>query len=171
MASKLFQKPQELALLAVKAVLFVFILASPFVSFKSMMFLNTPFVKILMLVTIVIVCFYDFQLTLIATIAFMILVINMNTNILMKASDAKVDTFTVHQDASLSPLEQQFAEPTKIPGHIDQTQNIVCTNENKNDLNEDLIHHYIDDKIKPYDVYIQMMTSKDNLAKAQGSFL
>jgi hypothetical protein len=159
---------QDVVLLVVKAALFVFILASPFIDFKSFMFLNHTFVKIFLLVAIVIACFFDFQLALIATIAFMILIIHMNTNILMKTTETKIDTFANH---TLSVLDQQFGQPTKIPDHIDQAQNIVCTNNQKNDMNEDLISHFIDDKIKPYDVYIQMMTSKDQLEKVQGALI
>jgi hypothetical protein len=68
-------------------------------------------------------------------------------------------------------LDQQFQAPVQIPKDIDQTQNIVCQNNRKNDINGDLITHYIDDKIKPYEVFIKMMTSDNALEKAQGDHL
>lgn len=168
MAASKSQASQDVVLMIVKVALFVFILASPFVDFKSFMFLNNTFVKIFLLVAIVLACFVDFQLALIATIAFMILIIHMNTNILMQTGKNTVDKFENKPD---SLLDEQFGTPSKIPDHIDQTQNIVCTNNQKNDMNEDLIGHYIDDKIKPYDVFIQMLTSKEQLSKVQGALI
>ncbi len=80
-----------------------------------------------------------------------------------------VDTF---ENATISsPLDAQFQAPLQISKDIDQTQNIVCQNNNKNDINNDLITHYIDDKIKPYEVFIKMMTSDNALEKAQGDHM
>ena len=149
----------------IKIILFVFIAISPVLNFKSLLFLNNTFVKILLLTCIIILCFIDFQLGLIATIAFLILIINLNNNILM-SSQRKVDSFI---DGENSLLDKQFEKPVSIPVDIDTTQNIVCVNNKKNDINNDLMNIYVDEKIKPYDVFIQMMTNDVALQKAQGT--
>lgn len=154
-------------LLIIKFALFVFIILSPVVNFKFLQVLNNIVIKIILLTVIIGMCFVDFQLALIATIAFLILIINLNNNILQMSSK-QVDTFN---NGGASLLDQQFQAPVQIPKEIDQTQNIVCQNNKKNDINNDLITHYIDDKIKPYEVFIKMMTSDNALEKAQGDHL
>ena len=153
-------------ILIIKFALFVFIILSPVVNFKYLQVLNSIVIKILLLTLIIGLCFVDFQLALIATIAFLILIINLNNNILQMSSK-QIDTF----NNGNSLLDQQFQAPVQIPKDIDQTQNIVCQNNKKNNINNDLITHYIDDKIKPYEVFIKMMTSDNALEKAQGDHL
>ena len=141
-------------------------------SFKKLAFLNNTFIKILLLACLILLCFIDFQLGLISTIAFLILIINLNNNILM-ATSKKVDTFIngsiEGDDDKESVLDIQFAEPVHLPVNIDYTQNIVCEARKNNDINNDLLNIYVDDKIKPYDVFIHMMTNDTALQKAQGN--
>lgn len=155
-------------LLVFKLLLFIFIILSPVISFKGLLFLDNIIIKIILLAIIIGFCFIDFQLALIATIAFLILIINLNNNILMASQKRPhVDTY-VNKDKQLSPLDLQFQPPVKIPEDIDQTQNIVCQNTIKTNVNEDLLGLYIDEKIKPYEVFIKMMTDDKALDKVQG---
>lgn len=149
----------------IKIVLFVFIAISPVLNFKVLSFLNNTFIKILLLTCIIILCFIDFQLGLIATIAFLIIIINLNNNILM-STQRRIDSFI---DGEKSSLDKQFEKPVNFPVDIDTTQNIVCGDNKKNDMNSDLMNIYVDEKIKPYDVFIHMMTNDAALQKAQGS--
>lgn len=168
MVKKIKQVDPKGYILIVKFALFVFIILSPVVNFTYLETLNNIVVKILLLTFIIGMCFVDFQLALIATIAFLILIINLNNNILKMLPSKQVDKFS---NGGESLLDQQFRAPVQIPKDIDQTQNIVCQNNRKNDINGDLITHYIDDKIKPYEVFIKMMTSDNALEKAQGEHL
>ena len=162
-------KTQELALWIAKIVLFVFILLSPMISLhKHFSFLNHYVTKIVMLAVICALCFVDFQLALIATVAFLILVINLNNNI---------STIMNHKDKFEQQPEQQPAYnvqfgPLVQDPLVNNTANVVCQNQQvRNDINNDIISHYIDDKIKPYDVFIRMMTNEESLQKAQGEIL
>lgn len=158
-------------LLVLKVTIFTFIILSPMINFRTVQFLNNVVIKIAILGIVVGICFIDFQLALLTTIAFLILIINLNNNILNMASQTKhIDNFyNYSKQQPASPLDQQFANSITIPKEIDQTQNIVCQNSQKTNINEDLISHYIDDKIKPYEVFISMMTNEEVLEKAQGS--
>jgi hypothetical protein len=149
-------------ILVVKGILVFFILISPFINYRFFLVANNIFIKVLLVVLIFAACFIDFQLALIATIAFMILIINLNNNILMTA----VDTF----------IDQYFEKPVTIPADVDQTQNLAnvacrANQEKRNDINNDMLSFFIDDKIKPYEVFISMMTNEENLQKAQGDHL
>jgi hypothetical protein len=162
-------------LLVLKLLLLIFIILSPILSFKGLLFLDNIVIKIVLLAIIIGFCFIDFQLALIATMAFLILIINLNNNILMASQGLQqhqqqyIDTF-VNKEKQLNPIDLQFRPPipVPIPDDIDQTQNIVCQNKIKTNVNESLLGLYIDDKIKPYEVFIQMMTDEHALDKAQG---
>lgn len=160
------KKPVDQIVLLLKILLFTFILLSPLMTVsKHLAFLNHSIAKVSLLALICLFCFIDFQLALIATVAFLVLIINLNNNILVKMQR---DQFT---DDSL--LDAQFAPPISISTpEVTMTTNIVCQNQQpRNDVNEDMLSHYIDDKIKPYDVFIRMMTNEDALGKAQGDHL
>jgi hypothetical protein len=160
------KKPVEQIVLLLKVLLFTFIMLSPLMTVsKYLAFLNHSIAKVGLLAMICLFCFIDFQLALIATVAFLVLIINLNNNILVKMQR---DQFT---DNKNSLLDAQFAPPITIP-EVKMTTNIVCQNQQpRNDVNEDMLSHYIDDKIKPYDVFIRMMTNEDALGKAQGDHL
>lgn len=161
-------------LLLFKIVLFVFIITSPVINFKHLALFDLVYVKMLLLAVIIGFAFIDFQLALIATIAFMILVINLNNNILMSVKDNFQENFqyTPLKARGNAPddsdLDRQFQLPATVPKEIDQTQNIVCTNPVRRDMNTSLFGMYIDEKIKPYEVFIQMMTDEDKLRSIQG---
>lgn len=122
-----------------KVILFVFVILSPVISYKAVATLNNIYFKISMLAFVVALCFIDFQLGIIAMIAFMILVINLNQKV-------------------FDGFEVQAAEPL----------NFACEQPVQNNISNDLFNLFIDDKIKPYEVYVKMMTNETALDKAQG---
>jgi hypothetical protein len=165
MAKKNVLTPEPL--LISKVLLFLFIIMSPFINFANLQFLNILPVKILAVIALLLVCFVDFQLALIGTIAFLVLIINLNNYMLVDIKKT-MDTF-VNADNKNDELQSYFTKPTfNLPKDIDMSKNFVCQNTNKNDMNQDMLTYYIDDKIKPYDVFISMLTNEENLNKAQG---
>lgn len=155
--------------LFVKIVLLAYIIFSPLIDYKHLSFMNNVVVKVLLLAIIVAACFYDFQMALVATIAFLILTINLNNSIFKTgmASGRSFEAFAPQP----SPLDLQFANTVRIPQEVDQTQNLVCQNLSKSDINKDLLGLFIDDKVKPYEVFIKMMTNEEALEKAQGALI
>ena len=167
---KLKNNPLDI-LIVIKIFLFLFIVLSPLMDLsKHMMFLNHTASKIILLSIICIMCFIDFQLAIIATIAFLVLMINLNKNI-SKMTNPPIIRDSYVNASQPSYLDMQFAAPVKVDG-IDSTKNTVCMNDKpQNEINQDIMARYIDDKIKPYDMFIKMMTTEDALDKAQGNRL
>lgn len=165
-----FSNPIDM-LIVLKLLLFLFIVLSPVMDLSThLSFLNHTFSKILMLALICIMCFIDFQLAIIATIAFLVLMINLNKNISKMNNHEIRDAYT-NSVVDKTYLDMQFAQPSQNLD-IDATKNIVCNNQKpQNEINQDIMSRYIDDKIKPYDMFIKMMTTEDALDKAQGSKL
>lgn len=178
-------------ILVIKFILVFFIALSPFLSFQSFQFLNTLPVKLILLIVIVASCFIDFQLAIIATIAFLICIINMNTSMLnstytqtqqnqgQQDDTKRQDNFENWVKTNLTQaqnlnekdtisLDTYFSKPVKSDIK-DVTKNLACKGQDVDPkVNESLMSRFIDEKIKPYDVYISMLTNKENLDKAQG---
>lgn len=155
-------------MMALKIILFMFILLSPLVNFqKHLSFMNSTVVKILLILVICIVCFIDFQLAILATIAFLILVISLNKNL---STMITKDSFMNNTPPSRNLLDDQFSPPMQTPK---SNGNLVCgTHEvTSGQMNKEMLSHFIDDKIKPYDVFISMMTDEKALARAQGAII
>jgi len=137
--------------------------------------------KILFLIVVVAACFIDFQLALILTIALLVFVIHTNNAFISKASMktgvASKDTFvnqTMNSKINSKDANEQlgayFVQPV-LPKVKDHTKNIVCDQPKVNDMNKQLLNIYVDQKIKPYEIYVAMMTNEEQLAKAQGSLV
>lgn len=152
------------AILAIKVLLIFFFLVSPFIPYQKVDFLNSIVFKVLILVAIVAVCFFDFQLAILLTLAFIILIINLNTNMITKA--VANDHFTNFKNF-VDGLQQQL--PVEDP--ITAADNVQCTNPERNNMNDDLVHHYIDPKIKPYEVFINMLSDPKALNDAQNAYV
>jgi hypothetical protein len=162
------------AVFITKVVLVVFIVIAPFIDMGSkdwLISLNTLPVKTICIVIIVGLCFYDFTLALLGTVAFLIALINLNSRVIQTVNSAGATTYKEQFVMSHATKEPEYVQQFKqdnLPHVVDSTVNVACPASKKNDMNSDLLKVYVDDKIKPYDVYIQMMTTPDQLDKAQG---
>ena len=172
-----FQNNISNTLLVIKALLILCIIVSPFVPSTSFSGMNHMATKVLFLIVIVVACFVDFQLALILTIAFLILIIHVNsTAIGTLQQHTNRDTFVnqverAHQKKEASQnLNTYFVRPD-VQRVEDDTKNIVCEQPKLNDINKHLMSIYVDEKIKPYDVYVAMITNEEQLAKAQGELI
>lgn len=170
-----FENNLPTILLTLKVVVVLVLLAFPFIPSTTLTTFDTMGVKILFLLLIVVTCFIDFQLSLLLTIAFLLFVIHANSASLSKIQSKKQqikDTFvnTNKPSEATNQLQTYFVQP-QVPHVKDHTKNIVCTPPKLNDINKDLLNIYVDEKIKPYEVYVAMMTNEEQLAKAQGEFI
>lgn len=166
--------PKDIAFM-LKVVCIILIAMSPFLPYASLPFLNNIVFKIACLFLILGVCFYDFQLALLITILFMLMVLNMNQVVLTKvkpelfSENLKQNTQRVIPNDDPIPNEQPLPNREESP-ILSNDLNLVCSSSIDNDINEDMMTYYIDEKIKPYDVFIKMMTNDDALRAAQGDF-
>lgn len=176
-------------LLILKVLLVICIAVSPFIKFTYIAFVDTLAFKIAFVILIICTCFVDFQLSLLLMIALLITIINIHASILrplrrntdqpmvpeqtmvpLSVPDKSYENFDKknENDDSLSV----YFNRQDLPEVQDASHNVVCAgNAPTSQINESMLSMFIDDKIKPYDVYISMMTSEEQLAKAQGSIL
>ena len=192
---------QELGLMVAKAVVFLYIVLSPFIDHqKHLKSLDHIAVKVLILILIVIVSFFDFQLAVLLTIALFVMIINFNKDTLSRvfknqnSLSLPASPYVLQQEQSTAPLMQvpvvtrttslepfndDAAEGSQgVPQEdvMPYTSDIMfnfpdatCNTKpfQEQGLNTNILSHYIDPKIKPYEVYIKMMTSEQQLASIQ----
>jgi hypothetical protein len=75
-------KVDQKILVSAKVAFFVYILISPFFNYTHVSFMNNMFIKILMLGIIIAASFVDLQLAIIMTLAFLVLIINLNKDVI-----------------------------------------------------------------------------------------
>lgn len=159
-------------MLILKIVFVIVIVASPFITFDKLLFMNTLSAKLTIVLLIVVACFVDFQVALLMTITFLVMVINMNSKAVTNITSVSKDTFKNPTPAMYPTAEfDVHFEKQELPEVKDASRNVACPVPRVNNINEHMMHLFVDDKIKPYDVYISMMTSDEHLAKAQGALI
>lgn len=99
-------------ILILKIILLVYIVLSPFISYKYMRFINAAFVKIAILLLIILVSFVDLQLAILLMISFLVLLVNLN-----KESVFKVKTSTSEEKLLPQVLSDIKTLPEKIYVH------------------------------------------------------
>lgn len=147
-----------------KVLLVVYIILSSIFDFnKKLSFLDNKPVKILLLLLILGVMVYDLHMGILLVIAFLILNIQLNVPTLNKADERRLEMFLASMPAKLEEL-QTPASHTVIP----QVE-VPCDNKNKNKLSDDIFDYSVDSKVKPYEVFVKMMTTKDHLDNASNA--
>lgn len=147
----------EKFILASKIVFFMYIVLSPFINHKYLVFLDNLYFKILFIIFIAIASFVDLDLSIILTLALLILVINFQK----KPKE--------HFNLKITPATPQpppISYPVQIPPIVDFPD--TCSIIQEIDMSEDLMNHYIDPKIKPYENYIRQLSSKEHIEDASG---
>jgi hypothetical protein len=139
-----------------KLITLAVLLTTPFWSYMKLGFLQHISFKVLFLIAIIALCFYDFQLALLLTIIFLVIIINGNH---VKIVKSKLNGGSLIEDT-----KEEFNIAENLP-------NEECSSFKKNEINKDLVAHYIDDKIKPYEVYIKMLVNEEALADASNGAL
>lgn len=188
------QQKQDISLFVAKALVFLYIILSPFIDHqKYLKFLDNIAAKVMILVIIIIVSFFDFQLSVLLTIALFVLIINLNKNHIAKLIDISkpapyippspiviAETTQPIMHIQSSEESENFQNSTLDTDVVPYTSDIMfnfpdasCNTKAfaETGVSDDMLNHYIDPKIKPYEVYIQMMTSKDKLADAQNNMI
>lgn len=119
-------------LLVVKIILLIYIVISPFISYKYMTFINATLVKILILLLIILVSFIDLQLAVLLMIAFLILLVNLNKELITKIKARVISeesrnllpkVFSEMKLLSGQGYKQQFA-----PEDFQQKENMIRGN-------------------------------------------
>lgn len=164
------------ALLAAKVAFFVYILLSPFVDHRAVAFLNALPAKILLLAIIVGASFVDLQLAIIMTLAFLILIINLNKEAIFGIRNAGVPTVGISEHFAVNlptPGRDAIASDTRDPPESDTMtafpDRCDAFNGDRERVSKDLYDLYIDPKIKPYEMYIKALSHPDAIENAADS--
>lgn len=156
-------------LLGIKIAVFLYICASPFLPVYD--FMNSVIFKVLILILIVGCSFVDIQLSILLTIAFLIIMINIFRNkkeIYKKQNESFSTPEVIYNNPEMSTVATPpfFETIVKLPGA--QCNDMRQFSEQ---INNDLFDIYIDEKVKPYESTIKKMTSPTHLDIAQNNEL
>lgn len=165
MKQLLFKNNDQIDFLNVTKVFVVtFIVFSVFFDFNNKLkFFDKKITKIISLLLVLGVMYYDLHTGILLTIAFLIIVIQLNSNTLNELEQKKLEMFL-----SLVPAEYNRNE--KNPEHMTHIKKTLeCDNVKKNEISKNIFDYSVDPKVKPYEVFIKMATTKQNLDNASNS--
>lgn len=178
-------------LLTVKVVFFLYILLSPFINYKYLAFMNQIGWKVILLVIIVAATFVDLQLSIIMTLAFLILMIHLNKDVifgsaemrenfsiglpvaeLQRIKDVPGGTISDFPDKCGVEFEQSNGGNGEVSGRgIGSSGNGEGTANPIERANINLYDLYIDSKIKPYEAYIRQLSNPIDIENAANSVM
>lgn len=121
--------------------------------------LDNKLAKIMMLVGVVFLLYYELHLGILVTIAFLMLMIQMNAKHIHNIDAKKLELF----------LASVPAEYTKDEHETHETHTNQCVNPPKQKVSEDIYEYTVDPKVKPYEVFLKMMTTKQQLDDASNA--
>jgi hypothetical protein len=134
--------------------------------------------KLLFLVVVLVSIIYDIHTGIILLIAFLMLMIQFNNHIFDDIRHKEMELYHNLHPASLNDASTQQDDDIIID---DNTTKLQCDNVKKNELSCNIVAHTtdaqsnvdytVDNKIKPYEVFMKMMTSQEHLDKASNSAL
>jgi hypothetical protein len=110
-------------------------------------YIDNQLTKSILLLLIVLVLYYDIHLGLLLLTLFIIILVQLSQGAIEEAH-VKVEMFKMNQN-NVSMCD--FGE------------------KQKEELSADHVEYILDDKVKPYDVFIQMMTNKNHLDMASNA--
>jgi len=147
----------------VKLVLLALIVTVPFIDYtRYLKVFDITIVKVMMLLLIAGVSFYNMETAILLTILFFLILINSNTETIKKVSHfyaTKGAPFVLQGRAGDATTQQENFVMTQFPDN-----DCKITKETLEPANP--ISFFVDDKIKPYENYIKLITDEANLVAA-----
>jgi hypothetical protein len=117
-----------------------------------------------LLLAILVVTYYDLHTGILLTVAFLILIIQLNSTSLDLINHNK------NLESFLSSIPADYDKDEKDPEDVKKLkQSLECDNVKKNEISTDIFDYQIDNKVKPYEVFVKMLTTKDHLDNASNS--
>lgn len=149
----------------VKILIVMYIVLSVFFEFNTMFtFLDNKMSKILMLLIILVVTYFDLHTGILLTVAFLVLIIQFN------ASALDIINHNKNLEFFLSSIPADYDKDEKDPEDIKKLkQQLECDNIKKNEISNDIFDYQVDNKVKPYEVFVKMLTTKHHLDNASNS--
>lgn len=149
----------------VKVLIVVYIVFSVFFEFNTKLtFLNTKLFKIIFLFVVLVVTYYDLHTGILLIVAFLIITIQFNVVELDVINNQKnLEFFLSSIPADYNKNEKDSEDVKNLK------QSLECDNKKKNEISNDIFDYQIDNKVKPYEVFVKMLTTKDHLDNASNS--
>lgn len=146
----------------VKIAIVFFIVCLVFVDIStSLASINNRFFKILLLCIILVTMLYDLHTGILLTVLFLMLLIQFNKTTLDAIGMKKFEMFSSFVPAEYTPTsDKSKKESLQLP---------ECDNKMKNAISNDIFNYSVDAKVKPYEVFVKMLTTKDHLDNASNS--
>jgi MFS superfamily sulfate permease-like transporter len=144
----------------IKSLIVVYIILSVFFNFnKKLTFIDNKAAKIVLLIVVLAVMYYDLHTGILLTIAFLMIIIQFNSISLNDIQAKKIEFFSA-----------EYNKNDKDPEHIVTfKKSLECDNEKKNEISDDIFDYTVDTKVKPYEVFVKMITTKEHLDNASNS--
>jgi hypothetical protein len=180
------------AMLVVKAIILVLIVVSAFIDVSKATWLNTTPVKIGILVAVLLVSFFDLQLAILCTIAFLVLLINLNKKAIIKVfQERKIVKEEMFRGESLfppasdkfvpvPPVTEHYLAPEPSKKQDEQMKNSVnqtianfpapyCPGPQYDNtyISETVFSHNVDERTKPYEEYVRLLAPGSSLEQIQ----
>jgi hypothetical protein len=164
--TKLTKSMSSETTLYAKLTIVLFIIISTFFNIgRHLKFLDNKVAKLILLLAVVATLLFDLHTGIILLIAFMMLMIQFNSSIVDDIHNKEMEMFLTSFPA---PLQEQ-STPVSIE----------CDNIKKNEISKCIVDRNIDEKsnvdytvdrkVKPYEVFVKMMTTQDNLNNASNA--
>jgi len=159
----------------VKLVIVLFIIIATFFNIgRHLKFLDNKLIKLFMLVAVVATLLFDLHTGIIFLIAFMMLMIQFNSSIVDDIQNKEIEMFLTSLPA---PLQGTSTDNDKV---IPQNHaSIECDNIKKNEISKCIVDrntdkksnvdYAVDSKVKPYEVFVKMMTTQEHLDNASNA--
>jgi len=153
----------------IKILLLIYILISPFINYKFLSVANIFTFKLIFIILIAVISFIDLQLAILMTLAFLILVINLNmpalvkTNTTLPTNPVFSNNQTFENFSIGIPFEPVTETISEFPDKCDGIKKF-----DDEDMNTNMYNIYIDPKIKPYENFIRQLSSPELIEKASG---
>lgn len=149
-------------LTVVKSVIVLYIVFSVVYDFNDLLsFLDNKLSKFVIILIILAVTYFDLHTGILLTVAFLILIIQFNATAINQ--NKNLEFF-------LSSLPADFDKDEKDSEEVKTfKQSLECDNVKKNEISNDIFDYQIDSKVKPYEVFVKMLTTKDHLDNASNS--
>jgi hypothetical protein len=174
-------------LMIVKIILLVYILLSPLLDHRYVLFINDTPIKVLMLIAIILVSFIDLPLAILLTVVFLVMLINvyrMDVVSMKKKWHANQEMHVlaesiVAQESKSQEFPVVIAEESRSDFATEQKeQNKKFTISNfpepycpvvdkSTDISKHMYDITIDDRIKPYEEYVRKLSPEHALMSAQ----
>lgn len=150
-----------------KVIVLLCILALTFFNLtKVLKVIDNKVVKIVLLVGVLVVLYYDLHTGILLTVAFLMVMIHLNAISIQNIQSKKLEMFLASLPAEFDKNEKEGELGVEIK------KSYECGNEKKDTLSADIFDYSVDPKVKPYEVFVKMMTTKDQLDSASnGAFL